>query len=88
MRAFSATGDGGAAVEQDGAFGTPSTMKQVLKRPPEPNASPQPITVSRIAQALALGRAETSACQRFTLASVLGHRELRRLHEIDRQSCR
>ena len=35
-------------------------------------------------QALALGRAETSACQRRTLAQVFRHRELGGLHEIDR----
>ena len=31
----------------------------------------------------ALGRADTAACQRFTLVERLRHREPRRLHEID-----
>ena len=65
-----------------------SSMKQVLKRPPEPNASPQPTMVSRMRQAFALGRADTRACQRVTLASVVRHVELRRLHEIDRDHAR
>ena len=47
-------------------------MKQVLKRPPEPKASPEPRIVSLIVHAFALGRAETWPCQRRTLTRSSG----------------
>src|SRR6185312_12817920 len=50
-----------------------SSQKHVLERPPEPKASPEPTIVNRIGrQAFALGRADTSAYQRLTLARPSG----------------
>ena len=81
-RALSATGEDAPQSTSKVAFAV-SSQKQVLKRPPEPKASPRADDGQPHGQALALGRADTSACQRRTFAHVVRHRELGRLHEVD-----
>src|SRR6266545_6882288 len=59
-----------------------SRKKQVLNRPPEPKASPEPTTVRR------MSRRRARPCRNLGVPTLeiperVGDRELRRLHEID-----
>src|ERR1043166_5769661 len=60
-----------------------SRRKQVLKRPPEPNASPEPMTVRRMSRrrARALRHLGVPA---LDVDHAAGHPELGGLHQVDR----
>ena len=59
-----------------------SRKKQVLSRPPEPKASPEPTIVRRIM--LAARPRRHRGVPAFHMSEVFRHNEPRRLHEIDR----
>src|SRR5215204_6528171 len=61
-----------------------SSMKHVLKRPPEPNASPDPTIVTLIALGLRARAPRNLAMPAADVDQFLGHREAGRLHEVDR----
>src|SRR5581483_9930939 len=80
-RAFSATSEDAPKSTTTVALAV-SSQKQVLNRPPEPKASPQPMTVSRMSGARARPRRHLGVPPSHMDAG-LGHREAGGLHEID-----
>src|SRR4029079_16771906 len=83
LRIFSATGDD---APQSSKIVVPSawTRKQVLKRPPDPNASPEPMTVSRMRSGFCARPRRDLGMPAFNAGHFVGQRQLGRLHEIHR----
>src|SRR5450755_4362717 len=81
-RARSATGD--EAPQSSSTVRAVSIIKQVLNRPPEPKASPEPMTVKRIALSPRARARRDLAVPAAQVGEIGGHRELGGLHDIDR----
>src|SRR4051794_41374614 len=60
-----------------------SMKKHVFARPPEPNASPQPTTVRRMASRLRAGAGGELRMPAPNVRKVVRETELRRVHEIE-----